>query len=387
MLHKDVQYFIDHNLKTDIPALILKGSPFKKLSIRELAEQIISKSKCRNKLPTWFDSKGIYYPKPVSIEQASSEITAQYKADLITGKVLVDVTGGFGVDSYFFSKKMKRIIHCEIDPELSDISAHNFQFLGADNITCVNEDGMEFLKTSSDIIDWIYADPSRRNDHKGKVFLLEDCIPDVPGNLDLLLGRSNHILLKLSPVLDIKAAIENLKFVKEIHVIAISNEVKELLISIEKNNTEQILIKTVNFKKDGQDHFESVFGPVETPPISLPQKYLYEPNSAILKAGLFNQVSKQLNVPKLHNNSHLYTSEKLIEFPGRSFLIEGVYKYSLKEIKKKLSLKKANISTRNFKESVAHIRKRTGIKEGGKDYLLFTTNAQNRAIVIHCTKV
>jgi hypothetical protein len=367
--------------------MILKGSPFKKLSIQELAEQIMSKSKCRNKLPTWFGAKRIYFPKPISIEQTSSEIAAQYKSDLISGNTLLDVTGGFGVDSYYFSKKMQRVIHCEIDPELSDIAAYNFQILGADNISCINGDGIEFLKTSSVNFDWIYVDPSRRSDHKGKVFLIEDCIPDVPGNLDLIMGRTKRLILKLSPVLDIQAAIGSMKFVKEIHVIAIRNEVKELLLLLEKNNTEQIMIRTVNIKKDGKDHFESIYRAVESSQIALPQKYLYEPNSAILKAGLFNEVSKQLNVYKIHNNSHLYTSKKLKTFPGRSFLIEGVYKYSPKEIKRKLALKKANITIRNFQESVAQIRKRTGIKEGGEDYLFFTTDASNRAIVIHCKKV
>lgn len=387
LLHKDVQYFIDHNLKKDIPAMILKGSPFKDLSIQELAEQIISKSKCRNKLPSWFDAKRIYYPKPISIEQTSSEVAAQYKADLVSGRLMIDVTGGFGVDSYYFSKKMDRVIHCEIDPELSEIAAHNFQILKADNISCLKGDGIEFLKTSSDIFDWIYVDPSRRNDHKEKVFLLEDCIPDVPGNLDLLLDRSKRIMLKLSPVLDIQAAIRSLKFVKEIHVIAMRNEVKELLIIIEKDNKKQIMIKTLNIGKDGQDYFESIYRQDEPSPISSPQKYLYEPNTAILKAGLFNEVSKELNVFKLHKNSHLYTSENLTPFPGRSFLIKGVYKYSPKKIKKKLALEKANITIRNFQETVAQIRKRTGIKEGGEDYLFFTTDAANRAIVIHCKKV
>ena len=367
--------------------MILKGSPFKNLSVQELAEQIISKSKCRNKLPTWFDAQRIYYPKPINIEQTSSEIAAQYKADLVEGNALLDLTGGFGVDSYYFSKKMDRVVHCEIDAELSKIAAHNFQILGADHISCVNGDGIEFLKTSSDNFDWIYLDPSRRSDHKGKVFLLQDCSPDVPENLDMILSKTKRIMLKLSPVLDIKAAVGSLKFVKEIHVIAIRNEVKELLLLIEKNNTAQIKIRTVNIKKDGRDHFESEYGKEESAPVASPQKYLYEPNAAILKAGLFNEVSKDLNIYKLHKNSHLYTSDKLISFPGRSFLIEAVLKYSPKEIKKNLALKKANITIRNFQESVAQIRKRTGIKEGGEDYLFFTTDATGRAIVIHCKKV
>ena len=387
LLHNDVQSFINTNLKTDIPGLVLKGSPFQEIKIQDLADQIVSKSKCRNKLPRWFLTEGIYYPKPINIEQTSSEITAQYKANLVAGKTLADLTGGFGVDSFFLSHKVDQLTHCEIDTELSEIAAHNFHVFGLANINCSPIDGIAFLQSTSHKFDWLFIDPSRRTDIKGKVFLLKDCLPNVVIHLDLLLSKANHILIKLSPILDIHSVVSDLKYVKEIHVVSNLNEVKELLIVLEKDYGGTIKIKTVNFNKTGEDIFETTFPSSVIANYSSPKTYLYEPNSAILKAGLFNEVPHKLNILKLHSNSHLYTSEKLIDFPGRRFEVISCLKYNPKEMKKNYPIKKANITTRNFHETVAQIRKRTKIKEGGPDYLFFTTDPENQALAIHCVKV
>ena len=387
LLHNDVQSFINTNIKTDIPDLVLKGSPFPEIKIQDLANQIISKSKCRNKLPSWFLTEGIYYPRPINIEQTSSEITAQYKANLVAGKTMVDLTGGFGVDSFFLSHKVDQLTHCEIDTELSEIAAHNFDVFGLAHINCLPADGIAFLQSTSHKFDWLFIDPSRRTDIKGKVFLLDDCLPNVVVHLDLLLSKANHILIKLSPILDIHSVVSDLKYVKEIHVVSNLNEVKELLIVLEKDYGGPIKIKTVNFKKTGKDIFEAAFPSCVIANYSSPKTYLYEPNSAILKAGLFNEVSHELNVFKLHSNSHLYTSDKLIDFPGRRFEVVSCLKYNPKEMKQNFPIKKANITTRNFHESVAQIRKRTKIKEGGSDYLFFTTGPENQALLIHCVKV
>jgi len=387
LLHTEVQHFIDTNLKTNLPDLVLKGSPFEKVTIQELAEQILCKSKCLNKLPTYFQTNKIYYPKTLNIEQTSSEATAQYKSTLARGKSLIDLTGGFGVDSLFFARQLKQVTHCEIDKELSQIVVYNLSLMGVENIRCENEDGISFLQKEMAQYDWIYIDPSRRNEQKTKVFKLEDCQPDITLHLDTLLKYSDKIMIKLSPFLDIHATISKLKFIKEFHVVALNNEVKELIVIIEKGFEGQCKLKTVNIKTGKLDAFEGLFPSHAKSIFSLPKTYLYEPNSAILKAGLFNEVSFQLNLNKLHKNSHLYTSDRLIEFPGRSFEIIAVHKYNRKQIKKDFSNKKANITTRNFNESVAQIRKKTGIKEGGIDYLFFTTDQEDRAIMIHCKKV
>lgn len=387
ILNKETQEFINSNLKSDITKLILKGSPFTSASIQEVAQQIEAKNKCEKKLPTWFNSKNIYYPNKLNIEQTSSEITAKYKATLVAGKSLIDITGGFGVDAYYFSQKKLAITHCEISENLSKIVTHNLTQLNTLNISTYIGDGIQYLKNNTSNYDWIYTDPSRRNDAKGKVFLLEDCLPNIPENLDFLFTKTTNILIKASPILDIKSAVNELKFVKEIHIVSIENEVKELLFILEKNYNKSVSIKTINFKKTANQNFNFILGEAIFANYSPPKKYIYEPNTAILKAGAFQEISVQLNVDKLHLHSHLYTSEKLINFPGRSFKIKHVVSYNKKEISKLILSKKANITTRNFPETVAQIRKKTNLKEGGNNYLFFTTDLNSKHIVIICEKV
>lgn len=387
ILNTEVQEFIAANLKSDITKLILKGSPFENVSIQEIAEQIESKKRCEKKLPTWFSAENIYYPNKLNIEQTSSEITANYKANLLSGNTLVDITGGFGVDCYYFSQKVNQVTHCEINQKLSKIVIHNNKRFNIKNITNYIGNGLDYIKNSTQKFDWIYADPSRRNDAKGKVFLLEDCLPNIPNNLEQLFDKSDHILIKVSPILDITSAINELNFVKEIHVIAVENEVKELLFLLEKNYTQQVDIKTFNINKKGNQQFNFSLNDEGLSFYSEPKKYLFEPNAAILKAGAFNQISVQLELNKLHQHSHLYTSEKLIDFPGRKFEIKHIISYDKKQLKKLIPSKKANITTRNFPETVAQIRKKTGLKEGGNQFLFFTTDFHQKHIVLICNKV
>jgi len=387
ILNKEIQQFINDNLKSDVTKLILKGSQFEKVSIQEIAEQILAKNSCEKKLPTWFNVENIYFPNKLNIEQTSSEITAKYKSYLVSGETLIDVTGGFGIDSYFFSQKVTNIIHCEIAEELSAIVSHNFKLLNVKNITTFLGDGIEFLEKSKKKFDWIYADPSRRNDTKGKVFLLEDCLPNIPKNLNLLFEKTDNILLKVSPILDITSAINELQFVKEIHVVAVENEVKELLFLLENNYMQNINIKIVNLNKEEIQTFYFSLNEEVSATYSEPKKYLFEPNAAILKAGAFQQISSHLKIDKLHQHSHLYTSDNLIDFPGRKFEIKHSIPYDKKQLLKFIPTKKANITTRNFPETVAQIRKKTGLKDGGNQYLFFTTDFNNKHLVLICEKV
>jgi len=386
ILNKEVQDFINAHLKSDVTKLILKGSPFDPVSIQEIAEQILAKNSCEKKLPIWFNTQNIYHPNKLNIEQTSSEITADYKSDLVSGETLIDITGGFGVDAYYFSHKIKNITHCEIAEELSAIVSHNFKQFKVKNITTSVGDGIEFLKKSKEKFDWIYADPSRRNDTKEKVFLLEDCLPNIPENLDLLFQKTDHILLKVSPILDITSAINELQFVKEIHVVAVENEVKELLFLLKKNYTQNIDIKTININKEEIQEFNFSLNEEASATYYEPKKYLFEPNAAILKAGAFQQIAAHLKIDKLHQHSHLYTSDKLIDFPGRRFEIKQCISYDKKQLLKYIPTKKANITTRNFPETVAQIRKKTGLKDGGNQYLFFTTDLNNKHLVLICTK-
>jgi hypothetical protein len=387
ILNNEVQDFINSNLKSDITKLILKGSSFNTVSIQEIAEQIEAKNKCKKKLPTWFTSKNIYYPNKLNIEQTSSEITAKHKANLVSGKTLIDLTGGFGIDSYYFSQKVKNVTHCEINEELSEIVSYNYTELDVKNIKTFAENGFDYLKKINTKFDWIYADPSRRNETKRKVFLLQDCLPNIPENLDFLFQFTNNILLKTSPILDIRSALNELKFVKEIHVVAVENEVKEVLFLLQKNYNQQSDFKTINHTKKSTEIFNFNFNSIFSATYSEPKKYVYEPNAAILKAGAFQQISTLYKINKLQQNSHLYTSENLINFPGRVFKIIQTTTYNKKELAKIIPTKKANITTRNFPDSVAQIRKKINFKEGGNQYLFFTTDINNKHIVLICEKV
>ena len=346
----------------------------------------MAKQKSEHKLKSWFSTENIYYPPKISIEQTSSEITAAYKSNLVSGSSIIDITGGFGVDCYYFSKQFKEVIHCEINEDLSEIVKHNYQKLQVKNITTFSGDGLEYLKNNKENFDCIYIDPSRRNDLKGKVFLLNDCLPNVPENIDLLFTKTNQILIKNSPILDITSTINELKFVKEIHIIAVNNEVKELLFLLEKEYSDPIKIKTVNIGKKEIQTFNFNYKEAVNSEYSDPRSYLYEPNAAILKSGGFHEISQQLKVFKLQQHSHLYTSDEIIDFPGRTFKIENVLSYDKKKLKKLVVENKANITTRNFPKTVAQIRKETKIKDGGNSYLFFTTHNTNDYIVISCKK-
>jgi hypothetical protein len=386
ILKPEVQEFISKNLKIEITKIILKGSPFEDIESKELANQILAKKKSEKKLPTWFSCKDIYYPNKISIEQTSSELTAAFKAKIVTGNSIIDITGGFGVDSFYFSKQFKKVIHCEINSELSTNVKHNYQQLNAKNIETNAINGFDFLKETNDTFDCIYIDPSRRNDVKGKVFLLKDCLPYIPPKIDFFFTKANQILIKVSPILDITNTINELKNVKSVHIVAVHNEVKELLFLLEKNYAESTNIIAVNIGKSKTDEFSFEYQSKETSNFSEPLTYLYEPNSAILKSGGFHQISNKYNVHKLEENSHLYTSESFIDFPGRAFKIVDILSYDKKKLKKLFSKSKANITTRNFPKTVAQIRKEINIKDGGTNYLFFTTTINKNLKVIICQK-
>ncbi len=387
ILNIKIQKFISSNINFDINKILLKGTDFVDVSTTEIIEQIEAKKRCQKKLPTWFRVKNIYYPNKLNIEQTSSEITAKYKSELIRGNTIIDLTGGFGVDCFYFSKQFKNVVHCEINPELSEIVSHNYKQLNTANIEMLSKDGVEFLKNNNKRFDWIYIDPSRRHDAKGKVFFLKDCQPNVPKALKVLYEHSKSIMIKTSPLLDISAGIKELNYVKEIHIVALNNEVKELLWILEQGFSNDVSIKTINIKSNSKETFNfNLSGKVQTSNYSSPLSYLYEPNAAILKSGAFHEVSNQLDVFKIQEHSHLYTSELRIEnFPGRVFKIEKTLPFSKKAIKS-LGITKANITTRNFPESVQQLRKKFSIKDGGNVYLFYTTNHSREKIIIICSK-
>lgn len=388
ILKTGVQNFIKNNSDTDIMAVLLKRPIFEQVTNKELAQQLESRKKCKKKLPTWYNAAKIYYPYKLNIEQTSSEISAQYKAEIISGKSLLDGTGGLGVDSYYFSQKIGSVLHCEINADLSQIADYNFKILSAHNIQTHAENGLIFLKRSVETFDWVYLDPSRRDEIKGKIFKLKDCQPDITEHLDAIFEKSSHIMLKTSPLLDLSLGISELKYVKEIHIISVKNEVKELLWIMEKGFDDEIDIRTINFLNDSSQCFDFRISE-EKKAISnfnAPQSYLYEPNVSLLKSGAFRLIGERYSLNKLHTNTHLYTSENCIEFPGRRFRIEKVVPYGKKSIKK-LNIDRANITTRNFHEKVSTLRSKFKIKDGGSRYLFFCQTFGEKLIVIICTTV
>jgi hypothetical protein len=388
LLNKDIQDFINKNIGTSISKLALQKNPFVGINWVEILSQIEAKNKAKHKLPFWFNKENIIYPNKISVEQTSSEKTALHKSNLISGKSIIDLTGGFGVDDYFFSKKFETVTHCEINQELQEKVVHNYTVLGTKNINCLLGDSYDILKNSNQKFDWIYVDPSRRNDTKQKVFLLKDCSPNVPQLLDFYFEYAFNILVKTSPLLDITAGLKELKNVKCIHIVAIENEVKELLWEIENGFTENYSLKTINLKKEKNEVFDFI---IDNQPkkclLSFPKKYLYEPNAAVMKSGGFDYLGNKLAIEKLHSHSHLFTSNDWIDFPGRCFRIETIISYDKKNMKTFFENKKMNLTIRNFPEKVENLRKKWNIKEGGDDYCFFTTDCNENKIIICCKKV
>ncbi len=384
ILSKEVQHFIQY-YSGDISKLAFSGSPFENVSTQELIEQIDSRKKIEKKLPKWFNTRNIYYPPKLNLEQTSSEITAKYKASITQGSTLIDITGGLGVDCLFFSEIFKSVHHIEHNKSLSEIAKYNFKIFKKNNIECFAGDGIKQITEKK--YDVIYVDPSRRHNSKGKVFFLKDCEPNIPENLDVLLNHSNQLLIKTSPMLDLTVGLKELEYVSEIHIVAISNEVKELLWLLDKSYDGKPKVKTINFTKKYNEEFEFTINEETSINYDFPSNFLYVPNAAIMKSGAFHLLSERFDLVKIHKHTHLYTNKKLIDFPGRRFIINQVIPYHKKEIKDFLKNKKANIAIRNFPESVAAIRKRWRMSDGGSDYLFFTTIENDQKVILDCSKV
>ncbi|AKD03122.1 RsmD family RNA methyltransferase [Pontibacter korlensis] len=386
------QEFILEHQKHDVAQLMLQAQRYPNLPVQELVLQIKARQKAAQKLPTWVENPQVVFPVALSVEQSSSEITAAYKASLVKGKQLVDLTGGFGVDCFYFSRSFAQVIHVEQNQELQEIAKYNFGLLDAENITSINTTAEEFLSGFEGKADILYLDPARRGNHEQKLHLLQDCEPDVLRLLPLLFQKAEAVLLKTSPMLDIEQALQELGHVEQVWVVALQNEVKEVLYLLkpEAPAPADVPRTAVNLLPQANPQlltFSRTQEEAATPVYNDPREFIYEPNAAILKAGAYRYLGQHLALSKLHPNSHLYTSVQLLpHFPGRSFRCLGISRYNKKELLKQLLEKKANITVRNFPESVADIRKKTGIKEGGQTYLFFTTDMHQKPIVLLCEK-
>lgn len=390
ILSGKVRRWLSENVDSEAIKIVLKGSPFEGVSAQELAEQVQSCQKTKQKIPTFYSAGfELYFPPKISVEQASSEVTAMYKAKITSGNILLDITGGMGIDDFYFSERMEKVIHCEINHDLSQRTAHNFAFFQKNNIECVAENGVEILQNLPEKIDWLFIDPARRSEKKGKVFLLEDCTPNILELENIWLKKCRKVMIKTSPLIDISYGLKALKNVSEIHIVAVKNEVKELLWIIDNEKfSSETCCKTVNLQSEKVQSFEFVWGEeskVENK-YSTPQNYLFEPNASLMKSGRSELLITE-QIKKLHRFSHLFTSLELpeISFPGKTFRIIEVFLFK-KENVKRFSGKKINVVTRNFQQSPEQIKKKFKIKDGGSQFLFFTTNLREEKIVILCEK-
>ncbi len=383
--------FIEANARADVRSLALQAKKYPQVDMAVAVVQIAGRQIAEAKVPSWYRTDGLLYPKHLSMEQCSSETTAIYKASLVEGETFADLTGGFGIDCSFLSRKFKKADYVERQAELCELAKHNFPLLGL-NIGVHNEDGVEYLKQMPPV-DCLFLDPARRDGHGGKTVAIADCEPDVSALEDLLVEKAKKVMVKLSPMLDLSLALKHLKYVREVHIVSVNNECKELLLILQKESTSSDIAIRCEHILNASDHQSFSFTQEQERTSDCPLAtevgaYLYEPNASILKAGAYRSLTQTYACKKLHASSHLYTSEHFIEdFPGRRFRVEAVSGFGKKELKDFLQgLEKANLTIRNFPSSVADLRKRLKLKEGGEDYLFATTLADESKVLIKCKK-
>lgn len=392
-LSPETQLFIREHQSDDVRALALQAKKYPDVDMPTAITQIAGRKIAAEKIPSWREIEDIWYPKHLSLEQCSSEITARYKAGLLQGESLADLTAGFGIDCSFLAAGFKTVTYVERQKELCEIAAHNFPILNLNHITVRNEDGVAYLKEMSPV-DCLFLDPARRNEHGGKTVAISDCEPDVAKLEGLLLSKANRVMVKLSPMLDLSLALKALEYTQEVHILSVNNECKELLLLLGQEPPKEVPIHCANlFTKGAQEEQHFIFTReqeqrnecIYTDTLG---SYLYEPNTSLLKAGAFRSITAAYPVKKLHPNSHLYTSDVLItDFPGRVFRIVNQCSFNKKEIKESLAdLKKANITVRNFPATVAELRKRINLTEGGDTYLFASTLNNGQKVLIRCEK-
>lgn len=446
-MNQATQDFIRQHQDDDVRQLAFLGSKYPEVDMPFALDQIRGRKMARVKLPRWASLEGIIYPPHISMEQCSSESTALYKAELAARLLglpassygiemkaeneieFVDLTGGFGVDfSYIAARLGVKSMYVERQVHLCEAAKENFGRLGLKNAIVKNGDGIEvlhsFLPKKDDAastddslgitydqplsllktklgLKLIFIDPARRDDAGNKVVSLKDCTPDVTILQEEMLSKADYVIIKLSPMLDWHRAISELSHVREVHIISVNNECKELLLVLSARNMGDMEASSADGEvkhagnlriycvNDAQsfvcDELDMESSPVRiAPPVLEEMQYLYEPNASLMKAGCFGVLSGRYDARMLSKNSHLFVSQAPIAaFPGRSFRIIAVSSFNKKELKRHLSgITKANIATRNFPLSVAELRKRLKLKDGGETYIFATTLSDESHVLV-----
>ena len=383
--------FIALHKTDDVRKLALKKAP-EDVDLTFCLQQSEGWQLARKKIPHWAETDGLLFPPHLSMEQCSSEKTALYKRQLaqrlLCGemKKMVDLTGGFGIDFSYLAPLFEKAVYVERQERLCQIAQHNFNLLGLSHVVVKNAQAEDELPAIGNV-SLIYADPARRDSVGRKVVLLEDCQPNVVSLQEVLLEHSQVVMLKLSPMLDIQQALRQLKNVREVHVVSVDGECKELLLVMHREET-PLCYYCVNITNNGQEVTE--VKQLSAPVISREEKtFLYEPNASILKAGVQDALCQLYKVEKLHPFSHLFTSDELVEdFPGRSFRILGRSDFSKQSLKNLLAdVTQANLTVRNFPATVQELRKKLKLREGGSVYLFATTLQDESHALFRCEKV
>ena len=400
MVNQETLSYINNHRTDDSRRLALQSHP-SDVDMPYALEQIAGWQAACRKLPRWASTDGIVYPPHLSMEQCSSQPTAIYKrqvAQRLLGDradTLVDLTGGYGVDFSYMAEVFRHGTYVERQEELCEAARHNFPLLGIGDAEIICGDGTEYL-SRIEHASMIYLDPARRDNNGGRTYGIADCTPDVTVLKDVLVEKADFVMVKLSPMLDWHKAVEDVGEVGEVHIVSVKNECKELLLVIDCNGiSEQTLqVFCTNYTSDNTatiDKFPAegnlnVISPTFSDPMR--QLYVYEPNASLMKFGEFSQLCSKYGVSQIAPSSNLFVSKNNIEeFPGRRFRIEAVSGMNKKELRKVLgSIDKANITTRNFPLSVAELRKRLKLKDGGNKYIFATTLQDGSHKLICCIK-
>ena len=415
--------FIQEHSEDDVKSLALRAHGLEGVDLPFALDQIAGRQTAKRKLPSWAAVDSVVYPPHISMEQCSSELTALYKKSVLDRLIfhssfliphspfIIDLTGGFGVDFSFMSRGFSRAVYVERQEHLCEMANHNFRCLGLDNVEVECEEAEEYLEYC-DNADVIYLDPARRDSHGGKTFAISDCTPDVIALLPMLLKKARLVMIKLSPMLDWRKAISDLgeQHILEVHIVSVDNECKELLILLSSHHAlssslssiapslhcvnisagalSSIAVPLFRQPQCNKRQFVGLESP-NNPSIAAIPAFLYEPNASIMKAGCFDVVADRYpGIVKIAPNSHLFVSYKEIrDFPGRCFAIEKTTTMNKKELRSALAgITSANISIRNFPMSVADLRKRLKLKDGGNTYIFATTTEDGAHMLYICAK-
>ena len=380
LTNADAKAFYAQHWRDDIANLVLKSSGDDLAKARAI--QLDARKRAQQKLPSWFNNSRIVFPPKANLEQASSEQTAQYKASLVDFDTSIDLTGGTGIDSWQFALRAKKHTYVEPNAALCRLTAYNFNALGQTNIEIINQKAETFIENFHASVDLIFIDPSRRV-KGGRKVVLNEYEPDVLNLLEALVNKANNVLIKVSPLADITYLIKSFSpFCTAIHVVALNNECKEILIVARKQGASNISINTINLMDQGNHQVFSFNQSAEAENgiiAKAVEAYIYEPNAAIMNAGAFNSISQAFDLKKLDKHAHVYTSTRLIpDFPGNV--------YSVLEVSKPYKLTgqfdHVSITSRNFPEKPDQIRKRLGYKDGNTFRLYATTLAGKKTFVM-----